>query len=84
MKGVVIYQTGSAKLEDIMNVYPRHKAYLEEFKKTKKTYGIGPFSDRQGSLGIFENVEDAKLFSQNDPFVKEGIVSAIEIKEWND
>jgi uncharacterized protein len=84
MKGVVIYKPSSSSIEEIMKVYPRHKAYLEEFKKERKIYGIGPFSDRQGSLGIFKSVEDAKMFVKNDPFVLEGLTGEIEIKEWKD
>jgi uncharacterized protein len=85
MKAVVFYETGSSTMEQIMAVYPRHKAYLDSFVEKRQVYGIGPFAgDREGSMGIFKSREIAEEFVKNDPFVLEGLVGKITIKEWND
>jgi uncharacterized protein YciI len=84
MKAVLSYETGSASMEDIMRVYPRHKAYLEDFKKSYTVVGIGPFKDRKGSMAIFLDVATAEKFRMNDPFVLEGIAKDIKIREWED
>jgi len=85
MKAVVFYETGSSTMEQIMAVYPRHKAYLDLFVKKGQIYGIGAFAgDRAGSMGIFKSREIAEEFVKNDPFILEGLVGKITIKEWND
>jgi uncharacterized protein YciI len=86
MKAVVFYEAGSSStMEQIMAVYPRHKAYLDSFVKKGEVYGIGPFAGgRDGSMGVFKNKEIAEEFVKNDPFVLEGLVGKITIKEWND
>jgi uncharacterized protein len=45
--------------------------------------GIGPFSDG-GNMAIFRTREDAGAFSREDPFILEGLVRSIVIKEWRD
>jgi uncharacterized protein len=85
MKAVVFYETGSSTMEQIMAVYPRHKVYLDSFVEKGEVYGIGPFAGgREGSMGIFKSREIAEEFVRNDPFVLEGLVGKITIKEWND
>jgi uncharacterized protein len=84
MKAVVFYETGSAIMEQVMAVYPRHKAYLNTFVEKGLIYGIGPFAGRDGSMGIFKSREIAEDFVKNDPFVLEGLAAGITIKDWDD
>ncbi len=84
MKAVLTYDTGSSTMEDIMKVFPKHKLYLEDFKKENTVIGIGPFKDRKGSMGIFLDIETATKFSKDDPFVIEGIAKNVQIREWAD
>jgi len=84
MKAVVFYESGSATVEQVMAVYPRHKAFLDTFVEKGHIYGIGPFAGRGGSMGIFKNREIAEDFVRNDPFVLEGLVGKVTIKEWDD
>jgi uncharacterized protein YciI len=35
-------------------------------------------------MAIFKTREDAEAFSREDPFVLEGVVKSIVIKEWGD
>jgi uncharacterized protein len=85
MKSVVFYEGSNATMEQIMAVYPRHKAYLSTFVEKKLVLGIGPFSGpKAGSMGIFVSRDAAEEFIKNDPFVLEGLAGNVSIKEWND
>jgi len=85
MKAVVFYEGSSATMEQIMSVYPRHKAYLSSFVEKKQIFGIGPFMGKEGgSMGIFRDKNIAEEFIKGDPFVLEGLVGKVSIIEWND
>lgn len=85
MKAVVFYNGSKASRDKIMEVYPRHKSYLDTFAQKNKIFGIGPFTDGTGgSMGIFQNREDAQEFIDNDPFVLEGLSGEITIRDWID
>jgi uncharacterized protein YciI len=84
MKIVLTYDTSSSSMEEIMRVFPRHKQYLEDFKKQNIIIGIGPFKDRKDSMGIFLDIGTATKFSKDDPFVLEGIAKDVQIRELAD
>ncbi|MBP0612425.1 hypothetical protein J8J42_05125 [Chryseobacterium sp. cx-311] len=86
MKAVLFYGTKpDMTMERIMEVYPRHAAVVDDFKNSGKVLGIGPYGNPgEGSMGIFTDKASAEEFSRIDPFVLEGIVSEITIREWND
>ena len=83
MKAVVIGESSGASMEQIMAVYPRHKALVDQFKARGEVIGIGPFADR-GNMAIFRTREAAEAFSRQDPFVLEGLVKSYVIRDWND
>ena len=83
MKAVLIGEPSGATLEQIMAVYPRHKAVVDEFVARGDVIGIGPFTDF-GNMAIFRTREAAEAFAQRDPFILEGLVRAFVIREWND
>ena len=62
MKAVVIAVGSGASRDVIIEVYPRHKAVVHEFVARGDVIGIGPFSDRGGSLAIFRTREAAERF----------------------
>ena len=68
-----------------IEVYPRHRAYLDEFARGGQVWMIGTFGDpvTQGSMAIFRSREAAEEFLANDPFQLEGLVWKSEIREWN-
>lgn len=82
----MFYETAAGvTVERIMEIYPRHKAWLDQFAERGKIIGIGPFGNPgEGSMGIFRDRESAEDFVKDDPFVLEGIVAKYTIKEWND
>ena len=84
MKAVVIGIGSGASLDAIMAVYPRHKRVVDAFVARGEVIGIGPFSDRGGSLAIFRSRAAAEAFVQQDPFVLEGLIKSYEIREWAD
>jgi len=83
MKAVVIGESSGASMEQIMAVYPRHKALVEQFVARGEVIGIGPFADR-GNMAIFRSREAAEQFAKEDPFVLEGLVKTYTIRDWND
>jgi uncharacterized protein YciI len=83
MKTVVIGEASGATMEMIMAVYPRHKVVVEKFIQRGDVIGIGPFTDR-GNMAIFKSRAAADQFIQEDPFILEGLVKSVIIKEWND
>ena len=83
MKAVVIGESSGASMEQIMAVYPRHKAVVDQFKARGEVIGIGPFADR-GNMAIFRTREAAEAFSRQDPFILEGLVKSFVIRDWND
>jgi uncharacterized protein len=72
-------------MDRLREVYPRHRAYLDEFAKGGQVWMIGTFGDpaTQGSMAIFRSREAAEEFMKNDPFMLEGLVYKPEIREWN-
>lgn len=83
MKAVIIGESSGKTMDEIMVVYPRHKAVVESFVARGEVIGIGPFADR-GNMAIFRTREAAEEFSKRDPFILEGIVKSFVIHDWND
>jgi uncharacterized protein YciI len=85
MKAVVFYERSNVTVEKVMEVYPRHKQLVDTFAKEGKVIAIGAFANpTDGSMGVFIDRTRAEAFVNQDPFVKEGIVGKITIKEWNE
>ena len=70
-------------MEQIMAVFPRHKAVVDLFVSRGDVIGIGPFADR-GNMAIFRTREAAEAFARQDPFILEGLVKSVVIRDWND
>ena len=82
----VVIGTGAGKSrEEIMAVYPRHKAFLDEFIARGEVVGAGPFTDPAGgNMAIFRSREAAEAFAKYDPFLLEGVAREYQIKDWAD
>ena len=83
MKAVVIGESSGATMEQIMAVYPRHKAVVDRFVARGEVIGIGPFADR-GNMAIFRTRKAAEEFVSQDPFVLEGLVKSYVVRDWKD
>ena len=83
MKTVIIGQPSGASMEEIMKIYPRHKVVVEKFIALGVVVGIGPF-DNLGNMAIFKTRAAAEEYVKEDPFILEGVVKSIEIRDWKD
>lgn len=83
MKFVVIGEPSGATMDQVMAVYPRHKALVDELMAQGAVIGIGPFMNR-GNMAIFRTKDAAERFVREDPFALEGLVKSYSIREWND
>lgn len=81
---VALYATDPERLGRIPEVYPRHRAYLNEFAADGGLLLIGPFGDpaTQGSMAVFRSRAAAERFVAADPFVLEGIARP-ELRDWD-
>ena len=83
MKAVLIGEPSGASRDMIMAVYPRHRAIVDKFVARGVVLGIGPFEDL-GNMAIFKTRADAEAFAKEDPFILEGLVKSVVIKNWLD
>ncbi|KAA6456035.1 hypothetical protein DYQ86_26530 [Acidobacteria bacterium AB60] len=82
---VVIGSRAGKTREEIMAIFPRHKAFLDQFLARGQVVGVGPFTDAGGgNMAIFRTREAAEDFAANDPFLLEGAVKEYQVKEWAD
>lgn len=86
MKAVVFYEHNAEKtMDEFMAVFPRHEAFEADFLKSGKVLGTGAFANPgEGAMAIFVDKDSAEAFVNGDPFVKEGLIAKVTIKEWND
>ena len=82
---VVIGSSAGKTREEIMSIYPRHKAFLDEFIARGEVVGVGPFTDPGGgNMAIFRSRAAADAFAKSDPFLLEGAAKEYQIKDWAD
>jgi len=78
----VIGTSSGMPMEQIMTIYPRHRAFFDELEATGDVIAAGPFADR-GNLALFGSREVAERFAAEDPFLLEGVVASYSLHEWN-
>ncbi len=83
MKTIVIGEPSGASMEEIMKIYPRHKVVVEKFVARGVVVGIGPFDDL-GNMAIFKTRAAAEEYIKEDPFILEGVVRSVTIRDWKD
>jgi uncharacterized protein YciI len=86
VKYVVLYQSAPDVQLKAPAHFPAHKARLDEFHRNGDLLMVGTFGDpqAQGSMAIFRTQEGAEKFVADDPFVVHGVVSNVELREWNE
>jgi uncharacterized protein YciI len=70
-------------MEFIMTIYPRHKIIVDRYIERGDVIGIGRF-DNMGNMAIFKTRTVAEQYVKEDPFILEGVVKSIVIRDWND
>lgn len=85
MYAVNFYAAAPGRFGDVRAVYPRHRAYVDEFAKSGEIVMIGTFGDpeKDGSMAIFRTRDGAERFIDQDPFVVEGLVDQVTILDWD-
>jgi uncharacterized protein len=83
MKAVVIGEPSGMSMEEILKVFPRHKAVVDKFLARGEVIGIGPFADL-GNMAIFKTRAAAEEFVREDPFILEGVVKPFKIRDWKE
>ena len=85
MPVVVLYEgiTGG-RFDLVLQTFPRHSAYAEEFAKSGDLIAIGTFENpaENGSMGIFRTRDAAERFISQDPFQLEGLIVAVRVLDW--
>lgn len=86
MKTVIFYEHATDRtMEEFMAVFPKHQEVEARFLKTGKVLGTGAFANPgEGAMAIFADRETAEKFVAEDPFVIEGLIAKVTIKDWND
>jgi hypothetical protein len=81
----VIGSNAGKTRDEIMAIYPRHKAFLDQFIERGEVVGVGPFTDPAGgNMALFRSRAAAEAFAKSDPFFLEGVVKDYQIKDWAD
>jgi uncharacterized protein YciI len=85
MYAVSFYTVAAGQFDRVREVYPRHRAYLDEFARGGQIVMIGTFADpvADGSMAIFRSRAAAEAFRDADPFVVEGLVGESRILDWD-
>jgi uncharacterized protein YciI len=83
---VVLYETAPDAVDRIPEVYPAHRARVEEFHARGELLMVGTFADpiAEGSMAVFRSRAGAEEFVADDPFVVEGVVGRWTLREWNE
>ena len=81
----VIGSSAGKTRDEILAIYPRHKAFLDQFLASGEVVGVGPFTDPGGgNMALFRSRAAAEAFAKSDPFYLEGVVREYQIKDWDD
>ncbi|MBA3327186.1 MAG: hypothetical protein H0T43_02645 [Solirubrobacterales bacterium] len=86
MRYVLLYESAPDALTKVPEHFPAHSAWADEFHDRGDLLLIGAFANpqEQGSMAIFTSREAAEASVAGDPFVRNGVVSGHEIREWQE
>ena len=85
MPVVTLYEgITDGRFDLVLQAFPRHSAYVEEFAKSGDLIAIGTFENpaENGSMAIFRTREAAERFIGQDPFQLDGLIVAVRIMDW--
>jgi uncharacterized protein YciI len=86
VKYVLFYESGDDVAARAPEVFPAHRARIDEFHGQGTLLLVGPFGDPQneGSMSVFTTREAAEAFAAGDPFVTNGLVRRWYVRDWNE
>lgn len=85
MIAILFYELGEqVTKEQVLALFPKHKAWVGSFVEEQKIMAIGSFTDplADGMMGMFPNRELAEEFVAKDPFFQEKLIKNYQIKDW--
>lgn len=70
--------------DTIAKVRPAHREHLKRQFDAGRLYHAGPYADDTGGMAIYtaESEEEVRSILAEDPFTTEGIITELEVKEW--
>lgn len=81
----VIGTSAGKTRDEVMAVFPRHKAFLDQFIARGEVVGVGPFIDAPGgNMALFRTRAAAEAFAAGDPFRLEGLIKDYQVRDWGD
>ncbi|MGN6742058.1 MAG: YciI family protein [Amnibacterium sp.] len=82
---VMRYAMTPGASDRVMDVYPRHRAYLDRMAEGGEILLIGPLLPAPGSgaMAVFRTRKAADAFAGGDPFVLEGLAEPLPVQEWD-
>ena len=84
-KFVLLYHPEPSAMAKAQEVFPAHRARLDDFHTRGLLLHVGPFADRsRGAMGIFVSQQACDDFIREDPFMLNGVVARHEILRWDD
>lgn len=86
MKYVMLYEAAADDfMEKAIANFPEHHKWSMGFAERGQLLMIGPLADGSGdAMGVFTSREAAKAFVAGDPFVQQGVVGNVRIREWRE
>jgi uncharacterized protein YciI len=67
-----------------LSVRPEHREYVRDLFERGRIKLSGPFADDSGAYILYEAADeaDARALVNADPYVREGVVREISLREW--
>ncbi len=85
LKAVVFYESAPDFATTAPVHFPAHSARIATFAARGALLAVGPYADaREGAMAFFADREAAEAFVAEDPFVLNGVVRRVTIKEWSE
>lgn len=86
MKYVVSYHAAEGTADKLREHFPAHQAWFTGFAERGLLLMIGPFTGEPSgdAMGVFTTRAAAEEFVQGDPFMRNGLIGSVSIREWNE
>lgn len=83
---VVFYEPDDDVLARGAPHMPAHSAHVDAAAERGELLAVGTFEDpqRNGAMCVLVSREAAERFAREDPFVRNGVVRAYRVLQWDD
>lgn len=85
MKCVVFYEVAADGMGKAQANFPANKSRIDVFAKRGELLMVGPYANPvEGALAVFKTRDAAEAFVKDDPFVVNGVVGKVTMRDWNE